>query len=151
MSELPVPESHPTPVPTLARVLLVEDDAVLSLLLEDALLNGGAGEVVICATMQAALTALESGFSGNERPTAMILDVHLADRQDGWALAELATLLGPRPPRIVFSTGSPTEIPQSIAAMGPVFEKPYDADELVKALIGKTQRGLLDRLRHPLG
>jgi CheY-like chemotaxis protein len=142
---------HPLPVPALARVLLVEDDAVLSLLLEDALLHGGAGEVVICATMQAALNALESGFGGNERPTAMILDVHLADRHDGWALAELATLLGPRPPRIVFSTGSPGDIPEAVAALGPVFEKPYDAEELVKALIGKTPRGLLDRLRHPLG
>jgi len=147
----PKTPDHPLPVPSLARVLLVEDDAVLALLLEDALLRGGAGEVVICATMQATIAALDAGFAGNQRPTAIILDVHLADRDDGWALAELATLLGPRPPRIVFSTGSPGDIPATVAALGPVFEKPYDVDELVKALAGKAPRGLLDRLRHPLG
>ena len=142
-----MPDRSP-PVPALARVLVVEDDVLLGLQLEDALLRGGAGEVVVCATMQAAIAAIESGFAGHEGPSAMVLDVHLADRHDGWALAELATLLGPRPPRIVFSTGSPDDIPAAVAALGPVFEKPYDVDQLVKALI---PRGLLARLRRPHG
>jgi len=97
--------------------------------------------------MQATIAALEAGFT----PTAMILDVHLADRDDGWALAELAGLLGPRRPQIVFSTGSPGDIPEAVAALGPVFVKPYDAAELVKALAGEPPRGLLARLRRPLG
>lgn len=146
MAAQPDPEASSSPPPKgLLRVLLVEDDAVLALNLEDALLRGGAGEVVICATMQATLAALEAGFD----PSAMILDVHLADRDDGWALAELASLLGPRSPRIVFSTGSPGDIPAAVAALGPVFVKPYDAQELVKALVGAPPRGLLARLRGP--
>lgn len=127
----------------LRRVLLVEDDTVLALALEDALLEAGAGEVVICATMQATMQELEK----DKRPDALILDVHLADRSDGWALAELVTLLGPKPPRIVFSTGSPEEIPEEVAEMGPVFEKPYDPMLLVDVLKGEKKRGLFARLR----
>ena len=127
----------------LRRVLLVEDDPVLALALEDALLRGGAGEVVICATMQATMQELEK----NARPDAMILDVHLGDRDDGWAIAELVSLLGNKLPRIVFSTGSPEDIPENIAGMGPVFEKPYDAEQLVKVLQGERKAGLFARLR----
>ena len=87
----------------LRRVILVEDDGILALALEQALLQGGAGEVVICATMQQVMHELDKG----PRPDALILDVHLADRDDGWALAELVTILGPKPPKIAFSTGAP--------------------------------------------
>ncbi len=135
--------SHPLANRKLGRVLLVEDDAVLTLQLEDALLRAGAGEVVICASMQAAMQALDQG----KRADAMVLDVHLADRDDGWALAELARLLGPRSPRIVFATASPESIPLHIAGLGLVFEKPYDPDALVKALAGEPKSGFFARLR----
>ncbi|MGB3795819.1 MAG: hypothetical protein WA957_05895, partial [Alteraurantiacibacter sp.] len=69
----------------LGRVLLVEDDAILALTLEDALLAGGAEEVIICHTMKSTVAELEK----DEKLDALILDVHLADRDDGWALAEL--------------------------------------------------------------
>ena len=131
----------------LRRVLLVEDDGVLALALEDALLAAGAGTVTICATMQATMLELEK----DDRPDALILDVHLADRDDGWALAELVSLLGPRPPRIIFSTGAPQDIPAEVAEMGLVFAKPYDPSQLVNALRGARKRGFFDRLRHGLG
>ena len=77
----------------------------------------------------------------------MILDVHLADRQDGWAIAELLTQLGPKPPRIVFSTGNPGAIPPEIAALGLMMEKPYAPDTLVAALQDNPKRtGLFGRL-----
>ena len=128
-------KKKPNMVPP-ARVLLVEDDAILAMALEDALTNAGTNGVTVCQTMKATMEALNDG----PRPDAIVLDVHLADRDDGWAIAELVTLLGPKPPRIVFSTGSPEDIPQDIAQMGVVFEKPYDPEELVKALCmrGKT-------------
>lgn len=127
----------------LRRVLLVEDDPVLALALEDALLRGGACDVQICATMKATVDAFEKGV----RPTAVILDVHLADRDDGWAIAELLGLLGTKLPRIVFSTGSPEDIPKDIAEMGPVFVKPYDADKLVEKLVCQRTAGIFSRLR----
>ena len=126
----------------LGRVLLVEDDAILGWALQEALMDGGAREVVICTTMKATMQELES----DKRFDAMILDVHLADRDDGWALAELVSMLGPRRPRIAFSTGSPEAIPPEVAEMGPVFEKPYDADHLVKELSANRKRGLIARL-----
>lgn len=126
----------------LGRVLLVEDDAILAMALEDALLRGGASEVVICSTMQATMSELDNG----KRLDAMVLDVHLADRDDGWALAELVDLLGPKKPRIAFSTGSPEDIPPEIARMGPVFEKPYDPEQLVEVLLAGRKQGLISRL-----
>ena len=129
--------------PGLSRVLLVEDDSILAMALEDALMRAGAGEVTICASVEQTMRVLDSDV----RPDAIVLDVHLADRDDGWALAELVTMLGPRPPRIVFSTGSPEAIPANVAALGPVFVKPYDQDELVSALVEERKSGLFTLLR----
>lgn len=126
----------------LGRVLVVEDDVVLGVSIEAALIDGGASEVVVCPSIAEAMAALE------EAPAdAIILDVHLPDRDDGWALAELVDLLGPKRPRIFFSTGAPQDIPPGIAEMGLVFEKPYDPAELVEALAGERKVGLFARLR----
>lgn len=127
---------------SLGRVLLVEDDAVLAMSLQEALLDGGATEVIVCHTMQATMAELEK----DEKLDALVLDVHLADRDDGWALAELVDMLGPKRPRIAFSTGSPEDIPAEIAEMGPIFEKPYDPEQLVEVLAGDRKRGLFSRL-----
>jgi DNA-binding response OmpR family regulator len=142
MSEKAVAKGNPA----LGRVLVVEDDPVLALTLEDALLAGGAGEVVICPSMENTMTELEKGAAD-----AIVIDVHLADRNDGWAVAELVDMLGTRRPRIVFSTGAPQDIPEEIAEMGAVFEKPYDPAELVAALSGEEKRGLFAKLRGAIG
>lgn len=142
VTEKPAAKPKSSPPRSLGRVLLVEDDPVLALALEDALLAGGAQEVVICQTMQSTMAELEKG----ETLSAIVLDVHLADRDDGWALAELVDLLGPKRPRIVFSTGSPEAIPPAIAEMGPIFEKPYDPVQLVGVLASTRKRGLFARL-----
>ena len=68
-------------------------------------------------------------------------------RDDGWAVAELVRSLGPSGPRIVFSTGAPQDIPEQIAEMGCVMEKPYDPKELVEVLTEPKRRGLISRLR----
>ena len=130
----------------LGRVLVVEDDPVQGLALEEALRDAGAAEVVLCPRLACAMDALEQGPAD-----AIVLDVHLADRDDGWALAELADLLGPKRPRIVFSTASPEDIPPEIAEMGPVFEKPYDPAQLAEALASGAKSGLFARLRGAIG
>jgi len=126
----------------LRRVLLAEDDPILAMALEDAFLRAGTGAVVICQTMQATMRELEQ----QSRCDAIVIDVHLGDRDDGWAIAELVDLLGPRRPRIAFSTASPQDIPSAIAEMGPIFEKPYDPELLVKELTAGRKRGLIARL-----
>ncbi|WP_133364707.1 response regulator [Qipengyuania sediminis] len=136
----------PGPAPLqLGRVLVVEDDPVLAMATEDILREGGVPQVEICPTTEAALEALRG-----ERPDALILDVHLADRDDGWAVAELVETLGENSPRIVFATGSPQDIPPHIAELGAVLVKPYSPQALLDALREPTRRGLLSRLRGAL-
>ena len=125
-----------------ARVLVAEDDTILALALEDALLDAGVAEVVICPTTQEALESLR-----RRKPDAIVLDVHLADRDDGWAIAELVSSVGPRPPRIVFSTGAPADIPEEIAELGDILAKPYHPDELLALLARPRRRSLFARLR----
>lgn len=129
----------------LGTVLLVEDDALIALAIEQSLLDAGAEAVTICTTTADALAALR-----DNRPDGLVLDVHLADRDDGWALAELVNSVGPNPPRIVFSTGAPQDIPPEIAELGPVLEKPYDPADLIAALSQPPPPGLLGRLRKAL-
>ena len=128
-----------------AFVLVVEDDAVLGLTIENALLDAGVKQVALSTSTEEAMEHLR-----DERPDAIVLDVHLADRDDGWAIAELVRTLGPDSPRIIFSTGAPRDIPEDIAALGCVLEKPYDAAILVDLLREPEKKGLISRLRDVL-
>lgn len=127
------------------RVLVVEDDPLLAMELEAALRLAGAADVVVCRSMTEAAAALDSWT-----PHAVVLDVHLSDRDDGWALAEMVSLLGARPPRIAFSTGSPESIPDDVRRLGPVFTKPYDTALLAQDLMQEAPTGLVGRLREAL-
>ncbi len=124
------------------RVLVVEDDVLLAMALEQALEDAGVEQVVTCASADAALHALDDALAD-----AIVLDVHLADRDDGWALAELVAMLGSPQPRIVFSTGTPEAIPPKIAEMGLVFAKPYNPADLAKAVMNDHRTGVFARLR----
>lgn len=130
------------PALKLRRVLVVEDDPVLAMATEDTLREGGVEHIDICPTTDGALQVLR-----DELPDAMILDVHLADRDDGWAIAELVESLGENSPRIVFATGAPQDIPPHIAELGSVLTKPYAPQDLIAALGEPGRRGLFSRLR----
>ncbi len=131
---------------SLGDVLVVEDDSILALSIETTLEDAGAKSVTLVSSTTQALEALR-----RQKPDVIILDVHLADRDDGWAIAELVDTIGPNPPRIIFSTGSPEDIPPQIAEMGAVLTKPYAPEQLIKlATSGQSRRkkpGLLSRLR----
>jgi CheY-like chemotaxis protein len=131
----------------LGRALIVEDDALLAMELDDALTEGGARQVVVCDSVAAAVAELE-----RLQPDILILDVHLADRDDGWAIAELVTELNPHhPPAIVFATGTPELIPERIARLGAVMGKPYRPAALIETLREHRRKpGLLARLREAL-
>ena len=128
-----------------AHVLVVEDDAIIGLTIEQSLLDAGVGKVEICPTTEEALAALR-----RKQPDAIVLDVHLADRDDGWAIAELVRTLGPDSPRIIFSTGMPRDIPADVAELGCVLEKPYEPEVLVHVLRQPARKGIISRLRGAL-
>jgi DNA-binding NtrC family response regulator len=129
------------------RALVVEDDALIAMAMADILTDLGMGEVQTCASSADAM-ALLAEF----RPDVLTLDVNLADRQDGWALAELAQHISTTPPIIIFATGSPESVPPLVARMGYVIAKPFDP-AAIHTILRKAQkdRGLLGRMRRILG
>lgn len=127
------------------HVLVVEDDAILGMALEEALEDAGVARVNLSASTEQALGQLRE-----EQPDVIVLDVHLSDRDDGWAIAELVRTLGPESPRIIFSTGAPEDIPADVAAMGCILEKPYSPETLVDLLRQPRRRGIISRLRGAL-
>ncbi|WP_144096722.1 response regulator [Croceicoccus sediminis] len=139
MSTQPKPEGTDRNVGT---ALVVEDDPILALSIEDILLGAGSPAVTVCSSTKQALAALEK-----HKPDVIVLDVHLVDRDDGWAVAELVNELGPRPPRIVFSTGNPDAIPADIKELGTVLTKPYAPEALISAVSDSRRTGLFSRLK----
>lgn len=140
MNRCPPSPGKNGPLP--AHVLVVEDDAVLGMTIEDALMDAGVALVELAPTTERALEALR-----RKTPDAIVLDVHLADRDDGWAIAELVRSLGLSSPRIIFSTGMPDDIPADVAELGCILEKPYDAAILIDLLRRPKRGGILSRLR----
>jgi CheY-like chemotaxis protein len=126
----------------IGTALVVEDDPVARLALCEALRDAGARSVASCATMHEALAALDQ-----LRPDVVVLDVRLADRHDGWALAEMFPLLGPRVPQVIFATASPQDIPPAVAALGSVLTKPFTAEELLARISDLPGPSLVGRLR----
>jgi DNA-binding response OmpR family regulator len=127
---------RPAPAKTaLGSVLIVEDDVFQSDLLAETLREAGASEVRCCATATEALAQL-TAYS----PTVLILDVCLADGDDGWLMAELAQQIFTRLPLVVFATGSPERIPARIAGLGILAVKPYDPVELVEIIRRRIHR-----------
>ncbi len=126
----------------IGTALVVEDDPLLALSIEDILLGAGSPKVTVCSSTQQAVAALDK-----EKPDVLVLDVHLVDRDDGWAVAELVKELGPNPPRIVFSTGNPEAIPEAVAELGTVLTKPYAPEALIAATSNTRRTGLFARLK----
>lgn len=137
---MPPESASPSKPRKFGPVLVVEDDAVLALAVEDALHEAGATDVTLASTTAQAIETLRVG-----RIDTVILDVHLADRGDGWAIAELIRALGTNAPKIIFATGSPGDIPADVAELGPVLAKPYDFDQLIGHV--RSRGRLLSRLR----
>lgn len=123
-------------------VIVVEDDAVLGLTIENTLRDHGFADVSVCPSASCTLEKLRAG-----NYNAIVLDVHLADSDEGWEIAELVKALGHANIRIVFQTGSPGDIPGRIRQLGPVLTKPYDPAELVAALTEQPRAGLLALLK----
>ena len=126
----------------IGHVLVVEDDAILALTIEQALQAAGANKISICTGANEALEELRAA-----KPDVVVLDVHLADSNEGWEIAELLSAISPKPPKIIFSTGAPQDIPEEIAALGPVLEKPYDPERLVELARKPRRQGILALLR----
>ncbi|MBB3862249.1 CheY-like chemotaxis protein [Novosphingobium hassiacum] len=129
----------------LGPALIVEDDSLIALDLAEALAEAGADPVLTCPSIAEAMEELSRAV-----PAVLVLDVHLADRDDGWALAELAMQLGEAKPLVLFTTATPDSIPESARRLGHVIAKPFRTEDLISVIYRERPAGLLDRLRGAL-
>ena len=107
------------------RVLVVEDEALVAMLVEDALLEAGATVLGPSATVAEALALLQT-----ETPDVAVLDLNLA----GETSTPVADALAARSIPFVVATGYGADgLPPGHAKV-PVLAKPYDPDDLTAAL-----------------
>lgn len=113
--------------------LIVEDDALIAMATENVVRSEGFDRIEVCPSAQAAVECLAT-----LAPDLLILDAGLADRNDGWMIAELARETISPLPRMLFVTGSPDAIPPEIAKLGIILAKPCSEDQLRQAIRSKT-------------
>ena len=118
----PEPESGPLAG---LNVMVVEDEAIISFLIEDMLLTLGCASVVHAAAVKQALSVL-----AQNTPDAAVLDVNLAG-EPGYAVAEKLEESGVP---FVFATGyGESGLPQRWRER-PVVQKPFTLETLESAL-----------------
>jgi CheY-like chemotaxis protein len=114
-------------MPSLAgrRVLVVEDETLVAMLVEDTLVDAGVVVLGPVATVSESLALLEK-----ERPDLAVLDLNLAG-ETSEPVAEALIRLGV--PFVVASGYGAAGLPQRLAS-APVLAKPYAPEDLTAAL-----------------
>lgn len=108
-------------------VLIVEDEALVALTIEDALLQAG---YRVCGIADSVGDAIE--LAGLHRPDLAVVDVRLARSGDGIALAHALAAMGPI--GILFATGNAAEVRQRARAGQGCLSKPFEDEWLLAAL-----------------
>jgi DNA-binding response OmpR family regulator len=111
----------------MSTVLIVEDDLLISDLLDEAVSAGGFEVCGIATTVDEAI-AMGERF----RPDLGIIDVRLANGGDGTVVA--ARLLASAPVGILYATGNVDYVLTTGAAGHACLKKPYRPSEVVAAL-----------------
>ncbi len=107
------------------RVLVVEDEALISLLVEDMLLDLGSAEVWVAGNLQAAFRQLQA-----HRPDLAVLDVNLA----GELCFPFAAALHEAGIPFLFATGYGIEGVPAAWRHRPVIQKPFQMAALSRVL-----------------
>ena len=126
---------HPLPV-----VLVIEDDPDIQFFLEEALRDGGF-EPAIAGSGEEAVTLLKAFRS---KYAALITDIKLLGRLDGWHVARAAREVDPAFPVVYITGASPQEWPMWGVPDSVLLPKPFTPEQLVGAmsrLIGETACG----------
>jgi PAS domain S-box-containing protein len=125
----PAPRAAPEPPPAPLygrRVLLVEDEPLIRLLMESTLTRLGCTIVGPAGTLAEARRLAERGPAGLD---AAVLDVNL----HGEPSYQLAESLAARGVKVIFVTGY-GDLPDHLAGLGPLLRKPIEEDALAAAL-----------------
>jgi DNA-binding response OmpR family regulator len=124
-------------VQALPVILVIEDDETIQSIVADALDEGGF-EMAVAATGEEAITLIK-GTQANYR--ALVTDINLLGRIDGWEIARAAREVDPAFP-IVYMTGAAADewasrgVPNSI-----LLTKPFAPAQLVTAISNLLKTG----------
>lgn len=111
-------------------ILVVEDDQLIQAMVEEALSDGGF-QTSITASGEEAIALLQ-GSKSNYR--AIVTDINLLERLDGWEVARIARELNPALP-VIYMTGTNGEdwpsrgVPNSV-----LLTKPFAPAQIVTAV-----------------
>jgi DNA-binding response OmpR family regulator len=111
-------------------VLVIEDDDSIQTLVEDALTDGGF-EPAIAPSGEEAVTLLK-GRTGNYR--ALVTDISLRGKIDGWEVARQAREIDPEFPIVYISGASAAEWPSKGVPNSVMVPKPFAPAQLVTAI-----------------
>ena len=111
-------------------VLVVEDDAPVQTIVEEALTDGGF-EPAIAASGEEAVTLL-MGIKGKYR--ALVTDIQLRGVMDGWEVAKRAREIDPEFPIVYVTGGNAAEWPSHGVPNSILLTKPFAPAQLVTAV-----------------
>lgn len=123
----------------LVTVMVVEDDQLIQGMVNEALTEGGF-QSSIAATGEEAVTLLQDD---REKYRALITDINLLGRLDGWEVAKRAREINPGMP-VIYMTGAAADqwtsrgVPNSI-----LLNKPFAPAQLVTAVSQLLNAGTL--------
>ena len=129
MHAQPVP-LQPEPSLAKGRVLIVEDESLLCMVLEDALIDAGYTVVGLARTAREAVA-----LAAEHEPDLVLMDINLAGAVDGIAAA--AQILERTGIRCLMATAQTDEATRRrAAAVRPLgwLAKPYDEDDMLRAV-----------------
>jgi DNA-binding response OmpR family regulator len=118
-------------------ILVIEDDHAIQGIVEDALTDGGF-EPAIAASGEEAVTLLKGGQT---KYRALVTDINLLGRMDGWEVAKQAREIDPAFP-IIYMTGAAADqwasrgVPNSV-----LLTKPFAPAQLVTAISNLLNTG----------
>lgn len=111
-------------------ILVVEDDQEVQTVVENALIEGGF-ELAIASSGEEAVTLL-AGDKSSYR--ALVADVRLRGRMDGWEVARRAREIDPDFPIIYMTGGAIDQWPVKGVPNSILLEKPFAPAQLVTAV-----------------
>jgi DNA-binding response OmpR family regulator len=111
-------------------ILAIEDDPPIQMVVEDALADGGF-EPAIVPSGEEAVTLLKSGLT-NYR--ALVTDINLRGRLDGWAVAKQAREIDPEIPILYITAAHADKWPSHGVPDSVLLTKPFAPAQLVTAV-----------------
>ncbi|WP_409517540.1 response regulator [Bradyrhizobium sp. WYCCWR 12699] len=114
----------------LPAILLVEDDDAIQAIVEDALVEGGFHCAAV-KTGEEAVTLLKGGLTTYK---AILTDVNLLGRLDGWEVARVAREIDPHFPVVYMSGASADKWPVHGVPNSILLQKPFAPAQVVSAV-----------------